>query len=40
MIPDKGENHGARGKTKTVDRPQAIIILPTEALMAQVYDYL
>jgi hypothetical protein len=29
MIPDKGENQGAKGMTKSIDRPQAIIILPT-----------
>lgn len=40
MIPDKGESHGAKGKSKEVNRPQAIIILPTEALMAQVHDSL
>jgi hypothetical protein len=40
MIPDRGIDHGAKGKTKDISRPQAIIILPTEALMSQVYDYL
>ena len=40
MIPDKGKSQGARNQDKDINRPQAIIILPTEALMAQVYDYL
>lgn len=40
MIPDKGKSQGSRNQEKEINRPQAIIVLPTEALMAQVYDYL
>lgn len=29
MIPDKGQNQGAKGQQKDINRPQAIIILPT-----------
>jgi hypothetical protein len=29
MIPDKGKDHGAKGIMKDINRPQAIIILPT-----------
>lgn len=40
MIPYYSVQEARGGKESEKHQPQAIIVLPTEALMTQVYDYL